>query len=101
MAVLHNRVSQKELKELLHKEKENRTTISFYQYFPINDLSGFRDELYKNLYALKVFGRIYVAFEGINAQISVPDSYFDLLKGYLFSIDPLKGIRIEEISSVW
>ena len=94
MAVLHNRVSQAELKQRLFEEKEHRTTISFYHYFPIDDPKAFRDELYRNLDTLKVFGRIYVAHEGINAQISVPDSRFETLKQYLYSIDPLHGIRL-------
>ena len=94
MAVLHNRVSQAELKQRLFEEKEHRTTISFYHYFPIDDPKAFRDELYRNLDTLRVFGRIYVAHEGINAQISVPDSRFETLKQYLYSIDPLHGIRL-------
>jgi UPF0176 protein len=94
MAVLHNRVSQKELKQRLLQETEHRTTISFYQYFPIADPHAFRDELYKALDELKVFGRIYVAEEGINAQISVPDSNFEALKDYLYSIEPLHGMRL-------
>jgi UPF0176 protein len=94
MAVLHNRVSQAELKQRLFEEKEHRTTISFYHYFPIEDPRVFRDELYKNLDTIKVFGRIYVAHEGINAQLSVPDSHFNALKSYLYSIKPLEGIRL-------
>ncbi len=94
MALLHNRVSQAELKKLLYEEKEPRTTISFYQYFPIDDPKQFRDELYAGLNALKVFGRIYVAQEGINAQISVPDSKVDTFRDYLYSIEPLNGIRL-------
>lgn len=94
MAVLHNRVSQKELKQRLLEEKEPRTTISFYQYFPIEDPQAFRDELYKALNTLSVFGRIYVAAEGINAQISVPESNFEALKTYLYSIPALNGLRL-------
>ncbi|ULQ57794.1 rhodanese-related sulfurtransferase [Flavihumibacter rivuli] len=94
MAVLHNRISQAELKKRLFEETEPRTTISFYQYFPIEDPQQFRDELYKHLYELKVFGRIYVAHEGINAQISVPSPHFEALKQYLYSIEPLNGIRL-------
>lgn len=94
MALLHNRVSQKELKERLYQETEPRTTISFYQYFPIQAPQAFRDTLYKELYALKVFGRIYVAHEGINAQISVPAGNFEALKQYLYSIPPLSGLRL-------
>ncbi|MEO6230791.1 MAG: rhodanese-related sulfurtransferase [Ferruginibacter sp.] len=94
MAVLHNRVSQAELKKLLYEETEPRTTISFYQYFPIPDPKLFRDELYTALNALKVFGRIYIAHEGINAQISVPDSNEEALRNYLYSMEPLNGIRL-------
>jgi UPF0176 protein len=94
MAILHNRVSQKELKERLYQETEPRTTISFYQYFPIEDPRRFRDELYTALNTIKVFGRIYVAHEGINAQISVPQSRFEELKQCLYTIKPLEGVRL-------
>lgn len=94
MAVLHNRVSQAELKQRLLAETEPRTTISFYQYFPIDDPQAFRDELYRALNDIKVFGRIYVASEGINAQLSVPSGNFDALKTYLYSIPPLNNLRI-------
>jgi UPF0176 protein len=94
MPVLHNRISQAELKKLLHEETEHRITISFYNYFPINNPQQFRDELYKSLNALKVFGRIYVAHEGINAQVSVPESNFDAFKNYIYSIEPLNNIRL-------
>jgi UPF0176 protein len=94
MAPLHNRISQKELKELLLRETEPRTTISFYHYFPVADPREFRDSLYQNLHALKVFGRIYIAHEGINAQLSVPRSGFESLKDYLYSIGPLQGVRL-------
>lgn len=94
MALLHNRVSQAELKKLLYAETEPRTTISFYQYFPVSDPKQFRDELYAALNALKVFGRIYVAREGINAQISVPQSNVNAFRDYLYTIEPLNGIRL-------
>ncbi len=94
MAVLHNRVSQKELKEKLLTETEVRTTVSFYQYFHITDPQRFRDELYFSLNSLSVFGRIYVANEGINAQVSVPQSKFEAFRNYLNLIEPLRGVRL-------
>lgn len=94
MAVLHNRVSQEELKKRLFEEKEFRVTISFYQYFFIQDPKKFRDDLYQSLNALNVFGRIYVASEGINAQVSVPQSNFDAFKQELYSIPGLNGLRL-------
>ena len=94
MAVLHNRVSQKELKQLLLEEKELRKTISFYRYFFIENPQQFRDELYKAFNALKVFGRIYIATEGINAQVSVPESNFEAFKNHFDSIPALENLRL-------
>ena len=94
MSVLHNRISNKELKEKLYQENFPRTTISFYQYFTIQDPLAFRDELYKALNLLQVFGRIYIATEGINAQISVPSHLFEEFKTYLYSIKGLEGVRL-------
>jgi len=94
MSVLHNRISNKELKEKLYEENFPRTTISFYQYFTIQDPLVFRDELYKGLSLLQVFGRIYIAIEGINAQISVPTHLFEDFKNYLYAIPGLEGVRL-------
>ena len=94
MGVLHNRVSQFELKMRLIEETEFRITVSFYQYFFIENLQLFRDELYKSLNDLKVFGRIYVASEGINAQVSVPQSNFEDFKNVLYHYPPINGIRL-------
>lgn len=94
MAALHNRVSQKELKQRLLTEKEPRSTISFYRYVPITDPVAFRDNLYLELNALAVFGRIYIAAEGINAQVSVPASRLESLKARLDSIPGLDRMRL-------
>ncbi len=94
MAVLHNRVSQKELKERLFLENEPRITLSFYRYSSIDNPKMLRDELYKNLDALRVFGRIYLAHEGINAQVSLPEKSFDSFKQYLYSISFLNDVRL-------
>lgn len=94
MALLHNGVSQKELKQRLYEETEPRITISFYKYALIEDPISFRNEFYKNLNDLKVFGRIYVAAEGVNAQISVPESNFQAFKDYLNTISFLFQIRL-------
>lgn len=94
MAVLHNRISQAELKKLLYAETEPRTTISFYQYFLVDDPKQLRDDLYKALTQLKVFGRIYIATEGINAQISLPVKQVDAFRAYLNTMPPLNNIRL-------
>lgn len=95
MPVLHNRISNEELKARMLAETEPRTTVSFYQYFPIADPQAFRDELYQKFYALNVFGRIYIAHEGINAQISVPASNFETFKNTLYETnEALNDIRL-------
>lgn len=94
MPLLHNRINNKELKEKLLAETEPRTTISFYKYFRIEDPQAFRDELYIKLKGLKVFGRIYVAHEGINAQISVPESHFEALRETLYAFPEMTGMRL-------
>ena len=94
MPALHNLISHKELREKMLLETEPRTTISFYRYFQIEEPKSFRDQLYINLRNLHVFGRIYVAHEGINAQISVPSSNLDQLKLYLESVKGLQHLRL-------
>jgi len=91
---LHNRVSAAELKRRLAAETFKRITISFYQYARIDDPKAFRDQLYLALDQLLVFGRIYVAHEGINAQVSVPEQHMEAFRSYLYSIPFLNGIRL-------
>lgn len=94
MPVLHNRVSRKELKERILNDPTPRTTISFYCYFRISEPHAFRDELYRNLTELGVLGRIYLAEEGINAQISLPTANLEKFRSYLYSYEPLDGLRL-------
>ncbi len=94
MAQLHNRISRKELKEKILNDPTPRITISFYCYFRIEEPDLFRNQLYKELKALDVLGRIYLAHEGINAQISVPKDNLELLRFYLYSHEPLNGLRL-------
>ena len=94
MAVLHNRISRKELKERIQNDPTPRTTISFYCYFKIDEPKLFRDQLYKDFTALGVMGRIYLAHEGINAQISLPAANMDAFRTYLYAIEPLNGLRL-------
>ncbi len=92
--VLHNRVSATELKQRLAAETFRRVTVSFYQYAKITDPQIFRDELYLALNEIRVFGRIYVAHEGINAQISIPEHNFEAFRDRLYSVPFLNGIRL-------
>lgn len=91
---LHNRINKRELKEQLLQTAEKRLTISFYKYYHLKNPQFFRDFLYANWEPLRVFGRVYVAKEGINAQISVPEASFDDFKAQLDTITFLKDIRL-------
>lgn len=88
MALLYNRISHLELKQRLLESDEKRMTISFYEYFPIDDPKLFRDQLFMQLSTLNVYGRIYVAHEGINAQMSLPVEQFNAFKTYINSVIP-------------
>src|SRR5689334_17058738 len=91
---LHNRIEGRVLKEKMRSAPEQRTTISFYRYHHISDPQQFRDELYRGLESIGVLGRIYVAHEGINAQISVPTFQLEEFKSHLYSITWLNGVRL-------
>lgn len=93
MAVLHNRISNAELKKRLEQDPEARVTISFYCYFFIENPQSFRNFLYKKLFELHVYGRIYVAQEGINAQVSVPEKNVETFRSFLYSVKELNNIR--------
>lgn len=94
MASLHNRISRRELKERLIQDPTPRTTISFYRYFQIDSPQEFRNHLYQSLHELGVLGRIYMASEGINAQISIPTHQLTALRSYLDSLPLLQGVRL-------
>ncbi|MCE1201840.1 MAG: rhodanese-related sulfurtransferase [Bacteroidia bacterium] len=81
--ILYNRINRKELRIRLKKETFKRITLSFYRFVEVDDPQSFRDELYLRLSQMQVFGRIYVAGEGINAQVSVPQHSFEAFEKYV------------------
>ncbi len=91
---LHNRVNREVLIKQMHESAESRMTISFYKYHHIAEPATFRDELFLMLNAIDIKGRIYIATEGINGQVSVPTEGVDLFKETLYSIPFLKGVRL-------
>lgn len=92
---LRNLVSKQLLKQRLSEETFNRKTVSFYRYFKIEDVENFRNHLYIDFEALNILGRIYVAAEGINAQISVPEHNWDFFKNYLEEQPLLKNMPLK------
>jgi len=91
---LHNTVNGEELKKRILESTEPRATISFYKYAKIGNPQVFRDHIYIHFDAVGVLGRIYVATEGINAQISVPSKNLDAFRKELSAITFLENVRL-------
>lgn len=91
---LYNLVNREELIRKMKESQEARTTISYYKYYQILNPSFFRNHLYDQYEQLGVLGRIYIASEGINAQISVPSTRLEEFKAVMNDIEFLKGIRL-------
>ena len=91
---LYNTLSAEERKALIAEAGLDRLTISFYAYHQIGNPSLFRDYLFIHWNDLEVLGRIYVAHEGINAQLSVPAIHFNAFKAHLDSITFLENDRL-------
>jgi UPF0176 protein len=91
---LYNKLSSKEREELIEQAGEERFTLSFYKYHHLENPKEFRDYLFINWNALDVLGRINIAKEGINAQLSIPARRFDQFKHFLDGIDFLRDVRL-------
>ncbi|MEQ8910402.1 MAG: rhodanese-related sulfurtransferase [Vicingaceae bacterium] len=92
---LYNKYDKQLLKQQLMEEDFHRITISFYRYVIIDDPHQLRDDLYAEWSEMNVFGRTYLAKEGINAQMSVPEHYWEefllrLQKRKIFENMPIK-----------
>lgn len=91
---LFNTLSADERTELIEQSGRRRLTLSFYAYAKIKNPKEFRDSLFLTWNPIEVLGRIYVATEGINAQLSLPADHFYEFKDRLDQIPFLKGIRL-------
>ena len=95
MTLLVNKINKNVLKQLLKEENLKRKTISFYRYVYIPNPIDFRNELFKILTDLNCFGRIYLAHEGINAQMSLPENNWDKFIKQLNDFPYFKDISIK------
>lgn len=82
---LYNKLGPDELKKRLENENFERTTVSFYKYVIIDNPQHIRNQLYAKWDKLQCLGRIYIAEEGINAQMSVPNHNWDDFEKHLRS----------------
>lgn len=91
---LYNTLSAKEREALLEQTGDDRLTLSFYKYAKIGNPKIFRNHLFISWNDMEVLGRIYVAHEGINGQLSLPAKNFDVFKDFLDGIYFLKDVRL-------
>jgi UPF0176 protein len=89
---LINKLGREELIARLEAETFKRKTVSFYKYVIIEDPEAMRDSLYRIWWALDCLGRIYVAKEGINAQMNVPEHNWDKFVDILYSFPEFKNV---------
>lgn len=92
MFTLKNKLDKETCLKNLAAEPFKRVTLSFYRYTKIEHVREFRDQLFREWSELGVFGRIYLAREGINAQISVPEPHFEAFKANLEGHEPFKAM---------
>lgn len=92
---LHNKYDKGTLKKRLMEEPFQRITLSFYRYVFLDNLDSLRDSVYSELHRLGILGRIYIAGEGINAQVSVPEPNWDGFLSFLDSHDSLRNVDLK------
>lgn len=93
---LYNKLNKSVLIESLKNENFKRITASFYKYITINEPQKFRDSLYILFDKYKILGRIYVAVEGINAQVSIPEKNWILFLKMIKQVKELRNIQIKK-----
>lgn len=89
---LRNKVNREILRERIQNDPTPRTTISFYRYVNLKNLQTLRDKLWIEWNDLGVLGRIYLAQEGVNAQLSVPSKNFDAFRAHVDSYEFTKDV---------
>ncbi len=89
---LYNQKNKNELLKIIKNEDFKRNTISFYKYVKLDNLDVLRDQLYLSWNKLNVLGRVYIAKEGINAQINIPEHNLKKFKDLLYSIKEFNNI---------
>jgi len=92
---LYNKLSKEELQKQLEEENFRRKTISFYRYVNIQNPQEYRDQLFEKWYSFDCKGRIYIAKEGINAQMSIPEHNLDDFFTYLNNTKELADMPIK------
>src|SRR5690625_4011626 len=91
---LYNKLSAEERAYLLKEAGEERLTLSLYKYFHIGNPQIFRNHHFVAWDQMDDLGRIYVAHEGSNAQLSLQATRFEEFKSFLDNIPALEDVRL-------
>lgn len=89
---LSNKLNKEQAIAHLKAESFKRKTISFYKYIILSQLEEYRDSLFDVWSELGVLGRVYIAQEGINAQVSVPEHQLESFRKSVDSYSELKDV---------
>ena len=95
---LRNKLSKEQALMKLNAESFFRKTLSFYSYVIIDNPEKFRDKIFKDWSDLDCLGRIYVAREGINAQMNVPEHHWEKFIAILNKYEEFKHIPLKFVS---
>lgn len=87
-----NKYGRSDLLKRLEAETFKRKTISFYKYVILENPYELRNRLFRMWSNLNCLGRIYIAREGINAQMNVPEHHWEQFESELFQIEAFANI---------
>jgi UPF0176 protein len=92
---LYNRINKNELKKRIQEDPTPRTTLSFYRYVIIQQPNEMRDQLFMDWSKMDVLGRIYLAHEGVNAQLSLPTANLEAFRNYIDHTEEFKDVAFK------
>ncbi len=102
--MVKNLIPRKDLKTKILSDGIERVTISFYRYVRIGDPHAMRIHLLKKFSELGCLGRIYMASEGINAQMNVPKAHWNAFDTFIQGMNEFNGTpykkAVEETDAV-
>ena len=87
---MFNKLNKQQAIAKLERESFKRKTVSFYRYVILESPIQLRDQLYSHWKELGVLGRIYLAHEGVNAQLSVPENNWKKFVNHINSYSQFK-----------
>lgn len=75
-------------------ETDSFTMVSFYTFNPIADAAQFAQDLEKLWHPFLAVGRIYVAKEGVNAQMAIPTNVIRNFKAATLSLQEFSNLKL-------